>query len=268
MFVNGSNGEAQHLFHEERKAVLQFVRKTLDENGFGQVVVIAGTGTQSTRETMKLNVDAAEAGASYALIFPPSTWRSRMDNEAIIRFYREVADASPIPIMIYNNPGITAGINPDSDTFITLGRHPNIVGTKLGCEDLGKLTRIVNTLPQSKFAAFVAASDALLPAIMVKGAGGNTSLLNVAPKAHRRMWDLYDKGSVPEAREIHRLLSHADWIKNKYGGPAFLKAVVAKEFGYGSTVIRGPLKAVSADPDLQADEVKHLQQLISLEKSL
>jgi len=132
---------------------------------------------------------------------------------------------------------------------------------------MGKLTRIVTTLPQNKFAAFVAASDAILPAIMLKGAGGNTSLLNVAPKAHRRMWDLYDEGKIQEALEIHRIICHADGIKLKLGGPAFLKAIVAKEFGYGNNVIRGPLKASSVDL-LEPTDAEVFRELISLEKSL
>ena len=90
ILVQGSNGEAQHLSREERKRVIRLTRDTLDDHGHQHVLVIAGTGTQSTRETKQLNVDAKEAGASYALILTPSTWKSLMTKDLILRFFREV----------------------------------------------------------------------------------------------------------------------------------------------------------------------------------
>ena len=88
ILVQGSNGEAQHLSHDERKDAIKFTRTTLNENGFGHVIVIAGTGAQSTRETIKLCSDAAEAGATFALVLTPSTWVPAMTREAILRFHR------------------------------------------------------------------------------------------------------------------------------------------------------------------------------------
>ena len=90
ILVQGSNGEAQHLSHDERKEAIATTRRTLDENGFKDVVVIAGTGGQSTRETKKLCTDAREAGAAYALVLTPSTWPPQMTKPNIIRFHREV----------------------------------------------------------------------------------------------------------------------------------------------------------------------------------
>jgi 4-hydroxy-2-oxoglutarate aldolase len=76
--------------HDERKQAIKFTRTTLDENGFQNVVVIAGTGAQSARETKKLCADAKEAGASHALVLTPSTWPPQMSIENILRFHREV----------------------------------------------------------------------------------------------------------------------------------------------------------------------------------
>jgi len=90
ILVQGSNGEAQHLSSDERKEAIRFTRKTLDENGFENVIIIAGTGVQSTRETKKLCVEACEAGAAYALVLTPSTWPPQMTKDNIIRFHREV----------------------------------------------------------------------------------------------------------------------------------------------------------------------------------
>lgn len=91
ILVQGSNGEAQHLSQDERKAAIRLTRETLDQNGFTHVLVFAGTGAQSTRETKKLCTDAKDAGASYVLVLTPSTWVPQMTRESILRFHREVS---------------------------------------------------------------------------------------------------------------------------------------------------------------------------------
>lgn len=89
--VQGSNGEAQHLSHEERKEAISLTRKTLDENGFQNVVIIAGCGAQSARETKKLCSDAKDAGAAFVLVLTPSVWPGDMKKENIINYHREVS---------------------------------------------------------------------------------------------------------------------------------------------------------------------------------
>lgn len=90
ILVQGSNGEAQHLSHEEKIKCLKVTRETLDKNGFQNVVIIAGTGAQSTRETILLCEEAKEAGASHVLVLTPSTWPGAMSRENILRFFRTV----------------------------------------------------------------------------------------------------------------------------------------------------------------------------------
>lgn len=91
ILVQGSNGEAQHLSHDERKEAIRLTRQTLNENGFEQVVIIAGTGAQSTRETKKLCADAAEAGAAYCLVLTPGVWPGQMTPANILKFHRDVS---------------------------------------------------------------------------------------------------------------------------------------------------------------------------------
>ncbi|KAI0072947.1 aldolase [Panus rudis PR-1116 ss-1] len=265
ILVQGSNGEAQHLSHDERKQAISLTRKTLDENGFQNVLVIAGTGGQSTRETKKLCVDAKEAGASYALVLTPGVWPPQMNKANIIRFHQEVADASPIPTMIYNFPTVTAGLDLDSDTITTLAAHPNIVGTKLSCGNVGKLHRLTSTVSPSKFATFPGKSDVFLQGLIVGSAGVIGALPNVAPKAHVKLWNLYKEGKLDEAAKLQGLLGHADWQLGKMGSIAGIKAVVSREFGYGKAYVRGPLSSVQ---DLSGYEIGKLEELIALEKSL
>lgn len=267
ILVQGSNGEAQHLSHDERKETIRHARKTLDENGFQNVLVIAGTGGQSTKETKKLCVDAKEAGASHALVLTPGVWPNQMNKERIIKFHQDVADASPIPTMIYNFPRVTAGLNLDSDIIAVLGEHPNIVGTKLSCADVGKLGRLTSTLPPSKFATFPGSSAVFLPGLTIGSAGVIGALPNVAPKAHVELHRLWKEGKWEEAKQLQALLGHADWELSKLGSIAGIKAVVTKHFGYGNANVRGPLTPsdlVAAGPSASAK----LEELIVIEKSL
>ncbi|KAK7690747.1 hypothetical protein QCA50_005846 [Cerrena zonata] len=264
ILVQGSNGEAQHLSHDERKHAIALTRQTLDANGFQNVLVIAGTGAQSTKETKKLCVDAKEAGATHVLVLTPSVWPPQMTKANIIRFHQEVADASPIPTMIYNFPTVTAGIDLDSDTIATLAAHPNIVGTKLSCGNIGKLQRLTSSVPASEFATFPGKSDVFLQGLISGSAGVIGALPNVAPKAHLQLIKLYKEGKLEEAAKLQALLGHADWQLGKVGSIAGIKAVVAKHFGYGQTFVRGPLGAV----ELQGFAIDKLEELIALEKSL
>lgn len=90
ILVQGSNGEAQHLSHDERKLLIRHARDTLSTNGFEHVLVIAGTGAQSTKETKKLCVDAKDVGASHVLVLTPSVWPPQMNGERILKFHRDV----------------------------------------------------------------------------------------------------------------------------------------------------------------------------------
>jgi len=274
--VQGSNGEAQHLSHDERKAAIRFTRNTLDENGFSQVLVIAGTGAQSTRESIKLCHDAKEAGATFALVLTPSTWVPAMSRDAILRFHKTVADNSPIPTMVYNFPTVTAGQNLSSDIIGELAQHPNIVGTKLSCGDIGKLTRLTSLYrsgaPGEKkygeFATFPGKSDVLLPGLLMNSHGIIGALVNLAPKAHSKVLQLFDSGSLKEAGQIQDIISQTDAAVSSIGGIAGLKACVAEYFGYGAGNVRGPLISASKAKVLEGDAAIWIKKCVELEKSL
>ncbi|THG95093.1 hypothetical protein EW145_g8022 [Phellinidium pouzarii] len=265
ILVQGSNGEAQHLSHAERSLALRTTRETLDANGFKDTIVIAGTGAQSTRETIELCREAKEAGASHALVLSPSTWLPHMTKENIIRFHRAVADSSPIPTMIYNFPVVTAGIDLDSDTIATLAKHPNIVGTKLSCGNVGKLHRLTSTLPASEFAVFPGTSEVFVPSLLVGGAGVIGASVNLLPKVHSRLYQLWKEGNTEEALKIQALLVHGDWIVKQIGGIGGLKAIITKEFGYGSGRVRGPLVPVTQEKVDALAQTK-LAELLAMEK--
>lgn len=263
--VQGSNGEAQHLSHDERKQAISLTRKTLDENGFQNVVIIAGCGAQSARETKKLCADAKDAGAAFVLVLTPSVWPGDMTKENIIRYHREVADYSPLPYMVYNFPTVTAGIDLDSDTILTLSEHPNIVGTKLSCGNVGKLHRITSVKPPSEFCTLAGVSEVLLQGLLSGSAGAIAALPNLVPKLHMKMYALYQAGKIDEAMKIQAQLGQGDWATRKAGGVGAMKALISKHFGYGETHVRRPLMAVA---QLSGTYVDKLEELIASEKML
>ncbi|THH00223.1 hypothetical protein EW026_g2273 [Hermanssonia centrifuga] len=267
ILVQGSNGEAQHLSHDERRNTIRWTRDILDNNGFKDVVVIAGTGAQSTRETIQLCGEAKSAGASYALVLTPSTWPPQMSKANIIRFHQTVADQSPIPTMIYNFPTVTAGIDLDSDTIATLAAHPNIVGIKLSCGNVGKLHRLTSSLSSSEFATFPGKSDVFFQSLMSGGAGVIGALPNIAPKLHVKLLRLFDEKKFDEAVKLQALLGKADWELGKLGSIAGIKAIVANRFEYGAPYVRGPLVPLKSD-DVQATKIPDLDNLINIEKTV
>ncbi|KAJ3793250.1 aldolase [Lentinula aff. detonsa] len=280
ILVQGSNGEAQHLSHEERSHNIVFVRKTLDEAGFKHVLIIAGTGAQSARETKKLCVQAKESGAGWVLVLTPSTWAPAMGPDSISKFHREVADASPLPYMVYNFPTVTAGIDLDSDLLSSLATHPNIVGTKLSCGNMGKIQRLSSSFDyQSSFATFAGKSDVFLHTLISGGAGTIAALVNLVPKIHAKIYKLFleyqktkDAKVLEEAFALQAKLSAADWAVSKIGGVGGVKAIVAQEFGYGNRTVRGPLREANLGSLVQSEQGgkwwSAVEEVVRIEKSL
>jgi 4-hydroxy-2-oxoglutarate aldolase len=170
--------------------------------------------------------------------------------------------------MVYNFPVVTAGQDLDSDVIGALAAHPNIVGTKLSCGNVGKLHRLTGTPPAraGAFAVFAGKSDVCLHGLLSGGAGCIAALVNVCPKAHVRLFALWRDGAVAEAMELQARLGRGDWALAKVGGIGGIKALVSREFGYGGAQVRGPLKVAHADNF--GPEADALMELIALEKSL
>lgn len=128
LVTHGSNGEAVHLDHDERKLITQTTRDALDQSSHSDMPVIVGCGAPSTREVIKLCKDAAASGGNYALVLPPSYYGPLLTSKLMLDHFRNVADASPIPVLIYNFPGACSGLDLTSDQILELSQHPKIVG--------------------------------------------------------------------------------------------------------------------------------------------
>lgn len=266
--VQGSNGEAVHLTPAERVTVTRRTRATLDCAGFPELPVIVGCGAQSTIEAISLCRDAGESGGDYALVLPPSYYCSLFDESTIYDFFTAVADASPIPVIIYNFPGATPGVDINSDTLIKLSKHRNIVGCKFTCGNTGKLGRVAAAVKAAgdDFLCFSGSADFTLPALATGGAGVIGGLGNIAPRASALLWEIGDKEGVlsPKAVEMQEVLGRGDWVAIQTGVVG-VKVALNEFFGYGGWS-RRPL------PRPEGEKAKKItdgiKELMALENSL
>lgn len=195
-----------------------------------------------------------------------------MSKPVIKTFFQDVASASPCPILIYNFPAVTQGIDLDSTLIAGLSEsHPNIVGCKLTCGNLGKLHRIANSpsCPPSKFAPFAGKSDFFLHGLVAGSNGVIAAAANFAPRVHVKLLERYDQGDLKGAQALQTKLSDADWVLVQLG-VAGLKAALDKYYGYGGGRSRKPLTSggEAVQIALQGDAGKILKDLVDLETSL
>lgn len=218
--VLGSNGEANFLsFDEKVKLVSEVVRINV-----GRKVVIAGTGVETTAETIALTKKVAEAGADAALVLPPFYFKAAMGNAALAQHFKAVADASPIPVMLYNMPGNT-GLNLASSLVAELSYYPNIVGLK---DSGGNIVQIAEIAAKSKpgFITFAGSGSYLLPTLAVGGLGVTAALANIAANELADIYDAFMAGDMDKARKAQaKVLDINAAVTSRWGVPG-LKAAM------------------------------------------
>lgn len=235
----GSNGEAVHLDDTERAQVIAAVRAAAGPHA----QVLAGAGTHATRGTIALCRQAAEAGADVALILPPHHYRARMDGAALRAHYLAVADASPIPVVIYNMPANAAGVDLDAETVVALSSHPNIAGLKDSSGNVAKLAQVA-AQARAGFDVLAGSAGFLLPALLVGATGAIAALANVAPRECLELMALWQDRRLEEARALQaRLIPPNTAVTSGFGVPG-LKVALQLVAGYGGAP-RLPLLPVS-----------------------
>ncbi len=251
----GSNGEAMHLTPEERGQVIATVR---DAAGTG-AQVLAGAGALSTRETISLTRLASAAGADVALILPPHQYLSAMTPPELRAHYLAVADASPLPVLIYNMPGNSAGIDLDAETVIALSAHPNIVGLKDSSGNVAKLAEVAAGAREG-FVVLAGSAGFLLPALVVGAKGAIAALANIAPREVLELQAFFAQGRLDEARTLQaQLIAPNTAVTSGFGVPG-LKAALQFVAHYGGAPrrplpplgeeARVRLRAILAEADL------------------
>ncbi|KAH6637502.1 dihydrodipicolinate synthase 2 [Boeremia exigua] len=208
LVVLGSNAEALLLTRDERIALTVAARQAVGPD-FPLMVGVSGFSVIQVQEYID---DAKKAGADYGLLLPSAYYAGATTKDVVYGFYDEVAKTSPLPLVIYNFPGVANGVDLDSITIAALAKaHPGrIVGVKLTCGSVAKITRLSAELPADTFATFAGQADFLVGGLASGASGCITGFGNVFPKTVVRIYDLYRAGDYKEALALHRRAALAE----------------------------------------------------------
>ncbi len=233
--VLGSNGEAVYLSEAERIKVIEVAREAIPR----EKIMLVGTGLEATGETVRFTNEAARLGADLALVVTPCYFKGSMTPQVLYDHFVAVAEASRLPILVYNVPQFT-GVNMEPSLVAKLSRHPNIVGCKDSSGNIDQLSQIIHQ-SEKGFGVFVGSAPVLFPALCVGAVGGILAVANFLPELCTRIVDLYAAGQVDKARELqNRLTPIARGVTATYGIGG-LKAAMDM-MGYFGGEPRPPLK--------------------------
>ncbi len=249
----GSNSEAAFLSQSERIEVWEHTAPVLKAAGKR---FIAGTGAETTAETIHLTTLAAEMGAVATLVLPPYFYKASLTHDALVAHYRAVADASPIPVLLYNVPAFT-GVDFALATFLALADHPQIVGVKDSSSNVVKMVEVLAERPD--FQVFAGTGSALLPFLSVGAVGGIMALANVAAAPLRALMNAYQDGDIATARRIQHAVSGLNSAITARFGVSGLKYAMDQIGIYGGPT-RRPLLPLGAPARAEIDRLlAHVQ---------
>lgn len=210
--VMGSNGEAVLLTKEEKLKLIEHAKLFSSS----EKIIIAGTGSDSIKETIALTNSAADLGADFALVLTPSFYKSEMKHNNYIKYFSEVADKSKIPIIIYNVPKFT-GVDIEVETVAELSKHENIVGIKNSTENSRQIIEFVSNTEQD-FKVIVGTASMLFSGITSGAVGGILALANIAPNQCIQIHKLIDEKNYNEALILQQKMIPANKaVTFKYG---------------------------------------------------
>ncbi len=238
--VLGSNGEWVFLNEVERLEVLRTARAAIPR----EKLMIAGTAAESTVHTIRMAEQAAAIGADAAIIVNPSYYKGQMTSSVLASYYRSVADAAPIPIMIYNLPPAT-GMDLPADLLVELSAHPNIIGVKDTGGNIGKMADTVRRADVS-FEVLAGSANFFYPSLAIGATGGILALGNIAPEACIALYDHFRAGRMDEGRALHMRMLPVNLAVTSQWGVSGLKAAMDMLGWYGGPP-RLPLQALDHD---------------------
>lgn len=241
-FVLGTNGEYKSLTGEEKIQVLDTVLK----HASSDKVIMAGTGGESTYKTIELTKKVADMGAKMVSLLMPHFFAKKIDDDVLKSFILEVADASPVPVVLYNNPSVAAGVTIRADLLRAVSSHENVVGMKDSSRETYKENVEART---DGFHIMSGSAGYFLDLVRAGGVGGVLSLANIIPDACVELHKLQLAGKTVEADELNeRLVTLNKQVSGTYGVAGVKAAMDIAGFHGGNP--RRPLPGVSpADRD-------------------
>jgi 4-hydroxy-2-oxoglutarate aldolase len=298
--LTGSMGEACHLDAEEREIIVKATREVLDKHDATRnMPLVVGVGAPSTRETIKHARAAAASGADFVMVIPPGYYAGNLKQDGMLgikKYVVDVSNGSPIPVIVYNFPALSGGIDITSELVVEMMKEgANICGMKFTCADVAKISRITAALEEEGFrrqyprrfhkevgssaavpyfSAIDGFIDILLPSVSVGAVGAISGLPNLAPRACMKLWKLCEASrGCPEkhreARKLQDLVNEADNVVKAVGVPG-MKFLLANHFGYGKSP-RRPLLPYDVPSPARGESLvafEGLARVMKLEKEL
>ncbi len=251
-FVLGTNGEYKSMSVAERFLVL----KTVIRHSARDKLIMAGMGFESTFETIENILRAADLGVDMVSLLMPHFFAKKMTPEAMAGYITEVADASPLPVLLYNNPSVASGVTIKADTIKLVKDHPNVIGIKDSSKDTYR-----ENMEAAKGSMCVLAGSAnyFLDLLANGGTGGVLSLANVFPEECAKLYKLFKEGRTKQAEELNATLVTLNKEVSGSFGVAGVKAAMDL-CGYCGGTPRRPLSGLDA---AQLDSLKSIVSAVT-----
>ncbi|XP_042229065.1 4-hydroxy-2-oxoglutarate aldolase, mitochondrial-like isoform X1 [Homarus americanus] len=240
LVVEGSNGEYVYLTSEERVDLVKRVREFLPHDS-GKLV-LAGSGCESTRDTINMSQKMADAGADAVMVVTPSYYKGAMKDKALHAHFTAVADNCPVPLILYSVPAFTV-IDLSLDVIIDLAKHPNIIGIKESGGDITKIGSIIHQTKGTDFQLIAGSASFLLASLQLGGVGGVCALANVLGEAVCQLHKLTVEGDIEAAVQLQKQLIAPNSAVTKTFGISGLKKVMDWKGFYGGPT-RAPLQSL------------------------
>jgi 4-hydroxy-tetrahydrodipicolinate synthase len=237
--VAGTTGESATLRDPEKLEACNAVWDAVGD----RATVIAGVGNNCTRESLEF-LSEANSGVRAHAIMSVVPYYNKPNQRGMIAHFRAIADASRLPVVLYNVPGRTV-VKMDVETMLELAEHPNVVGIKEASADLHVGAKLLANLPDR--VALLSGDDATAFPLMCMGAAGVISVVgNVAPRLMASVADAAADGTPGAAHsELGRLASLHD-LMFRYASPLPAKALVS-HLGFGASTVRLPLDQLTEE---------------------
>ncbi|MCL5072992.1 MAG: dihydrodipicolinate synthase family protein [Actinobacteria bacterium] len=242
----GSNGENKSLTIDEKLKMLEIFVKNKDGK-----VIMAGTGCESTRETVSFSGEAIKLGVDFVSVLTPSYFARQIDDETLIDYFTEIADNVKAPVLIYNAPGFTGGVKISPKAIGKLAAHKNIIGMKDSSTD-GIMGFLSATRKVADFHVIAGSANFFLTSLMYGATGGILSLANAFPEICCELYSKFVEGKVKEAIDLHFRIFKLNSKVSGSGGVSAVKAA-ATIAGYFGGEPRKPLRPL---PEDQVEEMR------------
>ncbi|KAK6085129.1 dihydrodipicolinate synthetase [Seiridium cupressi] len=252
----GSTGEAIHLSRNERKDLVSGVKKGLEDAGYKDYPIMAGVLTNGIDETLEWLHDYKAAGAQWGLVLVPGYFGTAANQQNIKEWYTVIADNSPIPILIYNYPGVTNQVVVTPETYTALAQHPNIVGCKMSHGNVSHHVQVAldPEIDHAKFRVYSGFGQQLGPIVHFGAAGVIDGMAAWYPKVVVKLMDLaekrpVDQAALDEAQNLQFAVSRAQEFIGKFGILG-IKEATYRVAGFGNPdAARLPLKGRLPDSE-------------------